>query len=103
MADTAIKTTRQASPKIYAYTTPNDGSKDGWVKIGYTERDAKTRIGEQTRTSDTEYAQLWAHRDKAPCPQGNLFGVLEQQSGEAAPAYAMADIEQVWREERENG
>ncbi len=61
MASTTIKTIEQASPTIYAYITPNDVSKKGWVKIGYTDRDAKTRIKEQTHTSNTKYELLWSH------------------------------------------
>jgi len=61
MGRTTIKTISQASPTIYAYTTPNDASKKGWVKIGYTDRDAETRIKEQTHTSDTKYELLWSH------------------------------------------
>ena len=61
MASTTIKTINQASPTIYAYITPNDTSKKGWVKIGYTDRDADTRIKEQTHTSDTKYELLWSH------------------------------------------
>jgi type II restriction enzyme len=61
MASTTIKTINQASPTIYAYTTPNDASKNGWVKIGYTDRDAERRIKEQTHTSDTKYELLWSH------------------------------------------
>lgn len=61
MASTVIKPIEQASPTIYAYVTPNDVSKKGWVKIGYTDRDAKTRIKEQTLTSDTRYELLWSH------------------------------------------
>ena len=67
-----------------------------WSQVPGTERMVE-------RTAFTYSSLLAESRDKAPCPQGSLFGVLEQQSGEAAPAYAMADIEQVWREERENG
>ena len=61
MVSTLIKTIDQTSPTIYAYTTPNDLSKKGWVKIGYTDRDAETRIREQTHTSDTKYELLWDH------------------------------------------
>jgi hypothetical protein len=61
MASTKIKPLEQASPTIYAYITPNDLSKKGWVKIGYTDRDAKTRIKEQTHTSGTKYKLLWSH------------------------------------------
>ena len=61
MENTMIKTIEMATPTIYAYTTPNDASKNGWVKIGYTDRDAVTRIEEQTHTSNTEYTLLWSH------------------------------------------
>lgn len=61
MVSTAIRTIDQAHPTIYAYITPNDISKKGWVKIGHTYRDAKTRIGEQTRTADIRYELLWSH------------------------------------------
>ena len=61
MASTTIKTIDQASPTIYAYITPNDVSKKGWIKIGYTDRDAEKRIKEQTHTSDTKYELLWSH------------------------------------------
>ena len=61
MVSTRIKPIEQTNPTIYAYTTPNDESKKGWVKIGYTDRDAETRIKEQTHTSGTEYELLWSH------------------------------------------
>ena len=36
--------------------------------------------------------------------QSSLFDIFEQPSGDAAPTgYAVVDIEQVWREEKENG
>ncbi len=61
MADTKIKAINRASPAIYAYITPDDASKKGWVKIGYTDRDADKRIREQTLTSGTRYELLWSH------------------------------------------
>jgi len=61
MVSTKIRTINQTNPTIYAYTTPNDASKKGWVKIGYTDRNAETRIKEQTHTSDTKYELLWSH------------------------------------------
>ncbi len=61
MVSTQIKTIDQARPTIYAYTTPNDLSKKGWVKIGETFRDAERRIKEQTQTADTKYELLWSH------------------------------------------
>lgn len=61
MVSTKIRTIDQTNPTIYAYTTPNDLSKKGWVKIGYTDRDAEARIKEQTHTSDTKYELFWSH------------------------------------------
>ena len=71
MASTTIKTINQASPSIYAYITPNDMLKKGWVKIGYTERDVESRIKEQTHTSDTKFKLLWSH--DARFDGGNYF------------------------------
>lgn len=59
MANTTIRAINQVNPKIYAYTTPNDRSKTGWVKIGQTFRDPIERIDEQTKTSGTKYDLLW--------------------------------------------
>ena len=61
MVSTKIRTINQTNPTIYAYTTPNDATKNGWVKIGYTDRKAEARIKEQTHTSDTKYELLWSH------------------------------------------
>ena len=61
MVSTKINAIDQTNPTIYAYTTPNDASKKGWVKIGYTDRDAEKRIKEQTHTADTKYELLWTH------------------------------------------
>lgn len=44
-----IKTTKTIYPQIYAYTLPEVPTKNGWVKIGYTEREnVDDRIKEQT-------------------------------------------------------
>ncbi len=40
-------------PAIYAYETP--GNNEGYIKIGYTERDVKKRIEEQTHTAALKY------------------------------------------------
>ncbi|HZK01251.1 MAG TPA: DEAD/DEAH box helicase family protein, partial [Anaerovoracaceae bacterium] len=61
MVSTGIKAINKANPTIYAYITPNDISKKGWVKIGHTYRHARIRITEHTRTSDTKYELLWSH------------------------------------------
>ena len=54
-----IKTAREATPMIYAYTTPDVISNAGWIKIGYTERDVMTRITEQTRTARIAFNLEW--------------------------------------------
>ena len=56
---TEIKTGKVVEPKIYAYTTPQVTSNDGWIKIGYTERDVETRIREQTHTAAIKTEILW--------------------------------------------
>lgn len=58
---TEIKTGKVVEPKIYAYTTPQVTTNDGWVKIGYTERDVETRIREQTHTAAIKTEILWDH------------------------------------------
>ena len=56
---TEIKTGKVVEPKIYAYRTPEVTTNDGWIKIGYTERDVATRIREQTHTATIETELLW--------------------------------------------
>lgn len=61
--NTIIKTTKLIYPQIYAYTLPTVSDKDGWVKIGYTERkNVEDRIKEQTKTAaiDLKYDTLWS-------------------------------------------
>lgn len=58
-----IKTTKQIYPQIYAYITPNYPVNDGWIKIGYTDRqDVHVRIKEQTKTAavNLDYKLLWS-------------------------------------------
>ena len=57
-----IKSMTPVQRAIYAYTTPNDRTHDGWIKIGDTEVKADEnlmsavdeRISQQTHTSDTK-------------------------------------------------
>lgn len=58
---TEIKTGKVVEPKVYAYTTPQVTTNDGWIKIGYTERDVETRIREQTHTAAIQTEILWKH------------------------------------------
>lgn len=55
-----IKTAKPIYPQIYAYTLPQVQDRDGWVKIGYTEREhVDKRIKEQTYTARLTYEKLW--------------------------------------------
>lgn len=66
---TEIKTSKQIDPKIYAYTTPTVTDNEGWIKIGYTERDVEQRIKEQTHTAniktDIRWTRLAQYLDEA--------------------------------------
>ena len=55
-----IKTTDRIIPMCYAYTTPEIRRHDGWVKIGYTEKqDVTDRIKQQAHTLDTVTEEQW--------------------------------------------
>lgn len=55
-----IKTNKNVYPQIYAYITPKNSNNDGWVKIGYTEKQkVEDRIKEQTHTAGVEFKILW--------------------------------------------
>ncbi|WP_296404204.1 DEAD/DEAH box helicase family protein [Psychrobacter sp.] len=59
----SIKTTEVVYPQIYAFTLPNYSNRNGWVKIGYTERkNVDDRIKEQTKTAaiELQYSKLWS-------------------------------------------
>jgi len=45
----------EATPTIYAYELPNDGSRKGQLKIGFTNRTAQERIKEQVGATRAEY------------------------------------------------
>lgn len=60
---TKIRTTKTIYPQIYAYTLPTIPEKNGWIKIGYTERKSvDDRINEQTNTAALRlsYDKLWS-------------------------------------------
>lgn len=54
-----IKTTKPVIPIIYCFTTPEIARHNGWSKIGYSEQDADTRIGQETVTVDVQYKLEW--------------------------------------------
>ena len=75
---TQIKTMRPVNRAIYAYTTPNDRTHDGWIKIGDTEvnfgENLKTavdeRVKQQTHTSNTKANVESGHFQPAVKPHG---------------------------------
>ena len=55
-----IHTTHVALPQIYAYTTPQIADHDGWVKIGYTEKQSvEDRVKEQCHTAGVAWHIEW--------------------------------------------
>lgn len=54
-----IKTAKPIVPIIYCFTTPEIARHNGWSKIGYSEQDADTRIGQETVTADIQYKLEW--------------------------------------------
>lgn len=45
----------RVNPTIYAYELPNDSKRKGQIKIGYTDRDVRTRIKEQIGATRAEF------------------------------------------------
>ena len=60
MAKISINTTQKVIPMIYAYSTPEIARHDGWVKIGYTEKQTtEQRQKQQSHTVDVELKEEW--------------------------------------------
>lgn len=60
----------QVNPTIYAYELVNVPTHEGYIKVGYTDRDAETRVKEQLHTSGVTYRILLtesAMRDDGTC------------------------------------
>ena len=48
----------EITPTIYAYALTGVASHKGYIKVGYTERDAEKRVAEQMHTSQIPYQIL---------------------------------------------
>ena len=59
------------SPSIYVYRLIGVASHEGYIKIGYTERDIKVRIKEQIGASHVPYEILY--QDSAMRSDGSSF------------------------------
>jgi len=61
----------EITPTIYAYKLNGVASHEGYIKVGYTERDVTMRIKEQMHTSGVPYIILM--KEVAMCPDGSCF------------------------------
>ena len=59
------------TPTIYVYNLPQVSTHKGYVKVGYTDRDAVTRINEQMHTSGLAANILYT--ESAMCSDGSIF------------------------------
>ena len=59
------------NPTMYVYKLIDVASHEGYIKVGYTERNVEKRIYEQTHTSGVK-AQILL-RESAMCPDGSCF------------------------------
>ncbi len=69
-----IKSFQRVIPMIYAYTTPGIAYHDGWLKIGYTEKQSvEERIAEQTHTADVRWQLEWKNNAMYTDGSGEYF------------------------------
>lgn len=61
----------EITPTIYAYKLNGVASHNGFIKVGYTERDVEVRVKEQMHTSGVPYTILM--KESAMCPDGSCF------------------------------
>ena len=59
------------TPTIYVYNLPQVTTHKGYIKVGYTDRDAETRINEQMHTSGLKANILYT--ESAMCSDGSIF------------------------------
>ena len=60
MAGICIRTTERIIPMVYAYSTPEIARHDGWVKIGYTDKQTvEDRVFQQGKTIDVHQKIEW--------------------------------------------
>ncbi|WP_305084320.1 DEAD/DEAH box helicase family protein [uncultured Faecalibaculum sp.] len=69
-----IKTAERLIPMCYAYSTPEISRHNGWVKIGYTDKqDVTERIKQQTHTSDILAVEEWRGNAVFDDGEGTVF------------------------------
>ena len=73
MAKINIKTAQKVVPVIYCYTTPEIARHNGMCKIGYSEQETDTRIGQQAHTVDVKFKVEWSKNAVFDDGSGNTF------------------------------
>lgn len=61
----------QVNPTIYAYELVDVKSHEGYIKVGYTQRDVDERIQEQLHVSAVKYRILY--KEPCVCSDGTVF------------------------------
>jgi len=61
----------EINPTIYVYRLIGVASHEGYMKVGYTERDVESRVKEQVGASHVPYEILYV--ESAMCPDGSCF------------------------------
>ena len=73
----------KVDPTIYAYSLPGVKSHEGYLKVGYTDRNAETRIKEQLHTSGLAFkieVLRSAMRDDGSCfTDRDIHAVLKKR------------------------
>lgn len=89
MASPKINTSRQITPLIYSWTTPDIPKYAGWEKIGYTEQEtAEARVDQQASQLGIEKRIEWVRRAQFTTAEGgqfkdhDFFAFLKQQGVE---------------------
>ena len=74
MEPVSIQSFHRVVPMIYVYTTPGVAYHDGWLKIGYTEKQTvEERIAEQTHTADVRWKLAWKNNAMYTDGSGEYF------------------------------
>lgn len=76
----SFHTTHSVVPMIYAYTLPEVPSKQGWIKIGYTEKDVQKRIKQQVQTLGLSAREEWRGNAIYDDGSGEIFKDLDFHS-----------------------
>ena len=69
--DSFLKERPEVNPTIYAYTIPDVKSLEGYIKVGFTDRNVEDRIKEQLHTAGLKWKILL--KESAMCADGSCF------------------------------